>query len=257
MAETSPPITTVASGRWTSAPEPCDSAIGMKPRLATRAVVMTGRSLTSAPSRTASRTAAALLAECVDVRHHHDPVQHGHAEERDEAHGRRDAERHAAQEQGEHAAHRGQRDAGEHEQRLPQRVERREEQQEDEEQRERARRSAGGAGPAPGSRTDPRTPRDSRAAAVTDLPIEQPAHVAHEALRCRGPRTLPSTRISRDPFTWLISAGPSISSIRVSERERHALPAGCADQDLRRSLPGRAARPRGSERRAGSGAVPR
>jgi len=50
----SPPMTTVASGRCTSAPAPVEIAIGMKPRLATRAVITTGRRRVAAPSRTAS-----------------------------------------------------------------------------------------------------------------------------------------------------------------------------------------------------------
>ena len=36
-------MTTVASGRWTSAPAWVEIAIGMKPSAATSAVVMTGR----------------------------------------------------------------------------------------------------------------------------------------------------------------------------------------------------------------------
>src|SRR6266513_124394 len=51
-----PPMTTVASGRCTSAPVPMAMAIGTKPRLATRAVISTGRSRVSEPSITASRT---------------------------------------------------------------------------------------------------------------------------------------------------------------------------------------------------------
>jgi hypothetical protein len=43
-----PPMTTVASGRWTSAPDPADRAMGTNPRLAASAVVTTGRSPTSA-----------------------------------------------------------------------------------------------------------------------------------------------------------------------------------------------------------------
>lgn len=42
---TSPPMTTVASGRWTSAPAVVDSAIGRNPKLATEAVINTGLSL--------------------------------------------------------------------------------------------------------------------------------------------------------------------------------------------------------------------
>ena len=47
--EMMPPITTVASGRCTSAPVPTLRAIGTNPRLATSAVINTGRSLVSAP----------------------------------------------------------------------------------------------------------------------------------------------------------------------------------------------------------------
>ena len=49
-----PPMTTVASGRWTSAPAPTLKAIGTKPRLATSAVISTGRKRVSAPSRIAA-----------------------------------------------------------------------------------------------------------------------------------------------------------------------------------------------------------
>ena len=47
-------MTTVASGRCTSAPVPVARAIGTKPRAATKAVIATGRSRVRAPSRTAS-----------------------------------------------------------------------------------------------------------------------------------------------------------------------------------------------------------
>mgnify|MGYP006894100693 CR=1 FL=1 len=56
VEDTIPPITTVASGRCTSAPAPTLIAIGTKPRLATRAVIRTGRSRVRAPSRIASPT---------------------------------------------------------------------------------------------------------------------------------------------------------------------------------------------------------
>jgi hypothetical protein len=54
--ERMPPMTTVASGRWTSAPVPVAMAIGMKPSDATRAVISTGRRLPSEPSRIACST---------------------------------------------------------------------------------------------------------------------------------------------------------------------------------------------------------
>lgn len=46
-------MTTVARGRWTSAPAPWETPIGMKPRLATRAVIRTGRKRAWAPCSTA------------------------------------------------------------------------------------------------------------------------------------------------------------------------------------------------------------
>ncbi len=49
-----PPITTVASGRCTSAPVVVARAMGIRPSEPTRAVMSTGRSLVSAPSRMAS-----------------------------------------------------------------------------------------------------------------------------------------------------------------------------------------------------------
>ena len=48
-----PPITTVASGRCTSAPAPTLNAIGTKPSAATSAVISTGRKRANAPSRRA------------------------------------------------------------------------------------------------------------------------------------------------------------------------------------------------------------
>ena len=53
-----PPITTVARGRWTSAPARVESAIGTKPTAATSAVVSTGRSTATAPPVTGSPPAA-------------------------------------------------------------------------------------------------------------------------------------------------------------------------------------------------------
>ena len=51
-----PPITTVASGRCTSAPAPVAIAIGTNPTEATSAVDNTGRNRSCAPCRTASST---------------------------------------------------------------------------------------------------------------------------------------------------------------------------------------------------------
>ena len=49
-----PPITTVAKGRWTSAPVPVAKAIGTNPREATKAVIKTGLNRMSDPCRIAS-----------------------------------------------------------------------------------------------------------------------------------------------------------------------------------------------------------
>ena len=52
VAIINPPITTVANGRCTSAPEPLLNAIGKKPRDATNAVIKTGRNLIFVPLNT-------------------------------------------------------------------------------------------------------------------------------------------------------------------------------------------------------------
>src|SRR3546814_6718270 len=51
-----PPTTTVASGLCVSAPTPLDRSIGTRPRIATLAVISTGRSRSAVPWITASRT---------------------------------------------------------------------------------------------------------------------------------------------------------------------------------------------------------
>ena len=55
VAEISPPTTTVAKGRWTSAPAEPESAIGKKPKAAAEAVRSTGRKRSAAPTVTSSR----------------------------------------------------------------------------------------------------------------------------------------------------------------------------------------------------------
>ena len=52
VASKSPPITTVANGRCTSAPAPLLMAMGKKPREATSAVINTGLNLTCVPFNT-------------------------------------------------------------------------------------------------------------------------------------------------------------------------------------------------------------
>src|SRR5918995_741167 len=72
-----PPITTVANGRCTSAPADLASAIGRNPRLATHAVMRTGRSRVSAPRLTASSTARPQRQHPADDRERHTRV-HDH-----------------------------------------------------------------------------------------------------------------------------------------------------------------------------------
>jgi hypothetical protein len=67
MLEMSPPMTTVASGFWTSAPVPVAMAIGTKPREATSAVINTGRKHVSAPRKMASSRAIAAKNDAVEV----------------------------------------------------------------------------------------------------------------------------------------------------------------------------------------------
>jgi hypothetical protein len=57
----------------------------MKPKLATSAVINTGRSRISEPSRTARLERMPFLAQLVDVGDQDDAVQHRHAKEGNEA----------------------------------------------------------------------------------------------------------------------------------------------------------------------------
>ena len=104
IALMTPPMTTVASGRCTSAPMPVLNAIGTKPRLATSVVISTGRSRVRAACRDGLVQRQALVAQLADVGDQDHVVEHRHAGQGDEADGGRDRERHVAQPQGEDAA---------------------------------------------------------------------------------------------------------------------------------------------------------
>ena len=97
-------MTTVASGRWTSAPALVDSAIGRKPRASVVAVISTGRSRSFAPPEDGLVRPAPVRRRSLDVADQHHAVHHRDAEQRDEPHARRDRERHAPQPQGEDPA---------------------------------------------------------------------------------------------------------------------------------------------------------
>jgi hypothetical protein len=62
---TRPPITTLASGLCTSAPVEVESAIGIKPKLATNAVINTGRRQRRAPAITALPNADPASRNCL------------------------------------------------------------------------------------------------------------------------------------------------------------------------------------------------
>jgi hypothetical protein len=132
---TSPPMTTVASGRCTSAPFVVEMAMGRKPNEATRAVVSTGRSLARAPSSIRSFQVEAIAATQTDeLIHQHKAVEYRHTEQRDETDACRNAERKPAQFQGQYPTYCGQRHRCENDQCLTHGVERQVEQEEDEQQ---------------------------------------------------------------------------------------------------------------------------
>ena len=101
-----PPITTVASGRWTSAPALVESAIGIKPKAATAAVMSTGRKRVRDPSITAERTSRPSFPQLIKVTDHHDSIEHGDSAQCDETHRRGNTKWHTAQPQrGDSAGH--------------------------------------------------------------------------------------------------------------------------------------------------------
>ncbi len=64
IAPMTPPITTVANGRWISAPMPVLKAIGKKPKLATNVVISTGRNRVVAARCTASSSVNPFARSC-------------------------------------------------------------------------------------------------------------------------------------------------------------------------------------------------
>src|SRR4051812_26856179 len=119
-------MTTVAKGRWTSAPAPCEKAIGTNPRLATSPVMRIGRSRAiearARPGKgegaerrlRGARPRRAALAAPLDERgdrgDEHRAVEHGDARQRDDPAPRRDAEIQPPQPERQHPADRPERD---------------------------------------------------------------------------------------------------------------------------------------------------
>ncbi len=101
-------MTTVANGRCTSAPAPLLRAMGRKPSEATLAVISTGRRRLAVPMPDPlCDVQQPFLPQVLELADEHDAVEHRHTEQGDEAHTRRDAERHAPSCQREHATDRG------------------------------------------------------------------------------------------------------------------------------------------------------
>ncbi len=79
----------------------------------------------------ASRARLPALDELLDEGQHHQPVEHGNAGQRDEAHRGRDRERHAAQPERDDASRQRERHRAEHQQRVARGAQRREQDQKD------------------------------------------------------------------------------------------------------------------------------
>ena len=133
----SPPITTAASGRWTSDPAPLpeqhrhESDAGERGRGHDGAQPLVGACQDGLPER------QPVPLELADGAHHHESVQDRDAEERDKAHARRDREREAERVEHRHPAHDRHRDAQVDDRRQADRPERLEQQDEDQDERER------------------------------------------------------------------------------------------------------------------------
>ena len=91
-----PPITTVASGLCTSAPVPVFSAMGRKPKLATSAIINTGRSFVNVPFNDGLINSHSLRPQVADARHDHQTFEYRHAREGNEADPGRDGQRYIA-----------------------------------------------------------------------------------------------------------------------------------------------------------------
>ena len=145
--DTIPPSTGVASGFITSAPTRVLHMIGSRPATTVETVMTFGRSRSSAPSMTASRSAARVSAppsasplpldRLLEVDHHHDAGLHGGAEQRDEADPDRDGEVVAEQPEQVDAAGQRERDGQQHVRRFERRVIGEVQQDEDDQQDDR------------------------------------------------------------------------------------------------------------------------
>ena len=101
------PTTTMARGFCACDPIEVAIAAGKSPRAAVKEVMTTGRTRSSGPAHTRLPDRVAPRPHLVAVRDQEHAVLHGHAEDRHEADGPRDAEVRAREIEREHASHRG------------------------------------------------------------------------------------------------------------------------------------------------------
>ena len=159
--ETMPPSTGVASGFITSAPTRVLHMIGSRPATTVETVITFGRRRSSAPSITASRSAARVSAppsslplpldRLLQIDDHHDAGLHGGPEERDEADPHRHREVVAEQPQQVDAAGQRERHGQQHVGGLDGRAVGEVQQDEDDRAARSARRPAAAGARAPGS----------------------------------------------------------------------------------------------------------
>ena len=129
-----PPITTVASGRCTSAPGPVASAIGTNPSEATRAVIKTGTEPRQRALLDSLKKRTAFVAQTLDEVDDDKAIEHCHAGQGDKADASADRHRNIAQQKRCHAAGQRKRNAAEDQCSVGSRPEAQEQQQEDQHQ---------------------------------------------------------------------------------------------------------------------------
>ena len=148
-----PPMTTVASGRWISAPGVVAMAMGMKPNPATSAVMRIGRSRTMAASRAASWGSTPSCRRCSTALTQTSPFSTATPKSAMKPTPAEIENGSAADVEGEHAAGRGHRHGGVDQERQPDRVKRAVEQQEDQEHGHRHDDQQAAGRPSAGART--------------------------------------------------------------------------------------------------------
>ena len=185
VSQTMPKKTTVASGRWTSAPTPVESIIGTKPKRRDRP----GHQHRPEPGEPGLLDRLALGQAVghpvADVADEHQSFEHRRAGERHEADPRRDRERHPSNPEPEHAADPREQNAAEDHQGVAHRVERQIEKAQDQRQRQRDDDQEPRLGPL--HVLELAAPFDPVVAVELDLRGDLRAGPPRRTSRCRGP----------------------------------------------------------------------